>query len=102
TGASAVFFGSAATTTFSVLSDNAITASAPAGTPGTVDVRVTTPSGISSIVTADHFTYTAVPAPTVSAVSPSSGSSGGGNEVTITGTGFLNVTALQFGNVSAS
>lgn len=57
TGASAVFFGSASATGFGVNSDNEIVAIAPAGVPGTVDVRVTTPEGTSPISSADRYTY---------------------------------------------
>ena len=41
-------------------------------------------------------------APTVSAVSPSSGPAAGGTSVTITGTGFTNATAVNFGSTSAT
>ena len=46
-GASAVAFGSAYATSFTVASDTELLAVAPAGT-GSVDVRVTTPSGTSA------------------------------------------------------
>ena len=42
-----------------MISSTSLTAVAPAGTAGTVDVRVTTPSGTSPVVPADHFTYKA-------------------------------------------
>jgi hypothetical protein len=40
-------------------------------------------------------------APTVASVSPSSGGSGGGNTVTITGTRFSDASSVQFGEVDA-
>ena len=56
TNASAVSFGGAAATGFTVDSGTQITATAPAGT-GTVDVTVTTPAGTSATSGADQFTY---------------------------------------------
>ena len=52
-----VVFGTKAATSFTVDSSTSITAVAPAGAAGTVDVRVTSPAGTSPITTADHFTY---------------------------------------------
>jgi len=57
TGASAVTFGGTAATNFKVVSDTAVVATAPPHAAGTVDVTVTTPSGTSAQVTADHYTY---------------------------------------------
>ena len=56
TGAPAVLFGSAAATTFSVVSSTKITAAAPAGS-GWVDVTVATASGTSATSPADQFGY---------------------------------------------
>ena len=42
------------------------------------------------------------PAPTVTGVSPNTGSSAGGTSVTITGTNFSGVSAVQFGTVAAT
>ena len=58
TGATAVKFGGTAATSFTVVSATSITAVAPAGATGVVDVTVTTASGTSAAITADHFTYT--------------------------------------------
>jgi hypothetical protein len=55
-GASAVRFGTAEATEFSVESPGSIIAVAPPGT-GAVDVTVTTPAGTSAIGAADVFTY---------------------------------------------
>jgi len=84
-GATAVDFGSTPAT---ITADSAtsITATAPPGT-GTVDVTVTTPDGTSATSSADQFTYTVVvPPPTVTAISPATGPTGGGTHVTVTGT----------------
>ena len=64
TGASAVNFGAANPSTFTVNSDTSITATAPAGS-GTVHVTVTTSGGTSPTGPADQFTYqTGTPPPT--------------------------------------
>jgi hypothetical protein len=57
---SAVEFGSAAATSYTVESPTKIKATAPAGT-GIVNIRVTTAFGQSKIVAADTFTYTTAP-----------------------------------------
>jgi IPT/TIG domain len=41
------------------------------------------------------------PSPQVTGISPSTGSSAGGDSVTITGSGFTGATAVDFGGVSA-
>ena len=84
TGATAVDFGTTPATNFTVVNDTTITADSPAGT-GTVDVTVTTPVGTSATSPADQFTYTAVAAPTVTGLSPTTGPATGGTLVTITG-----------------
>ncbi len=49
---------------FTSVTATSVTATAPAGAVGTVDIRVTTPGGTSAVDAAtDTFTYTAVPAP---------------------------------------
>ena len=56
TGATAVHFGSAAATSFTVVSDSQITATSPAGT-GLVDVTVTTPLGTTPTGPEDLYGY---------------------------------------------
>ena len=93
--ATAVTFGGVSAT-FTINSDTQITAFSPPGTAGTVDVQVSSPDGTSSPTPVDRFTY--VPAiPTVTNVSPNQGPAAGGTTVTITGTNFLNATAVTFG-----
>ena len=99
-GASAVNFATTAAASYSVLSASTLTATAPAGT-GTADVIVVTPVGTSAIAQpADQFTYEA--GPTVSAVSPVAGPLAGATAVTITGTGFNDATAVDFGTTAAT
>lgn len=70
--------------------------SMPPHAAGTVDVLVTTPGeGTNTNTAADDFTYIAPPA--VSGLSPTSGSTAGGNTVTITGLGFTGANAVNFG-----
>ena len=73
--ATGVSFGSTAATSYTVNSATQITATAPAGSAGTVDVTVTTPGGTSTTSPSDHYTY--VPEPTVTKVEPGRRSVGG-------------------------
>jgi len=56
-GATAVHFGSVASPSFNVTSDTTMSAQAPAGVSGTVDVTVTSPRGTSATSSADQFSY---------------------------------------------
>lgn len=104
TGATAVTFGGTAATAFVVQNDSQIAATAPAHVAGTVQVQVTTPAGVSPNTAADNYTYGAT-APTITDVDPSGGSTGGGNLVVITGTGFTGVIGaggVTFGGTNAT
>jgi hypothetical protein len=57
TGATAVDFGSTSAAGFEVTSPTSLTAIAPPGTLGIVDLTVTTPNGTSPIVLRYHFKY---------------------------------------------
>ncbi len=59
TEADTVDFGGTPATDLTVTSATSLTVVSPAAAAGTVDVRVTTPSGTSPVVPADHFTYKA-------------------------------------------
>jgi hypothetical protein len=100
TGATAVKFGPTNATNFVVNSGGQITATAPPGT-GVVDITVTTPSDTSATSSADQYTYQ-LAAPTVTGVSPNSGTRYGGNTVTITGTNFTGATAVDFDTTDAT
>ena len=103
TAATAVSFGATAATDFAVLSDTALVATVPAGSVGTVDITVTTPSGTSSTGSSDHYAYTSAPsAPTVSSLGTTSGGSGGGTVIVVTGTGFTGTTAVSLGSYPAA
>jgi hypothetical protein len=93
-----VRFGTNAATAFTIVNGTTITATVPPGTPGTVDVRVTTPAGQSATVAADRFTYQRTPA--VTFVSPNGGLPAGGNVVIITGSHFVAASRVNFGAVA--
>ena len=99
TGAPAVTFSGVAATDVTVVDSTTITCTTPAGSAGSASVVVTTPLGSNAANTL--FTYVP-PAPTITAVSPSSGSAAGGTSVTITGTGFTGATGVTFGLVMAT
>ena len=100
-GATSVSFGMTAGS-FMVLSDTALFVTTPVGSAGTVNVTVTTAAGTSSTVTADEYTYAAPSAPTVTALSTSSGSGAGGDVILIAGTNLLDTTGVSFGGVPAA
>lgn len=95
-----VAFGGHAASNVAVLSPSELTATAPAGSSGTVDITVTTQGGTSATGPADTYTY--VVAPAVRGVSPSSGPTAGGNSVKITGGALAGVTAVKFGSKDAT
>lgn len=97
TGATGVSFGGVAASSFTVDSDSQITATVPAHGAGSVTAQVTTPGGTS---TGGSYTYAA--APTITAVTPMVGLPAGGNNVTITGTGFTGTYGIAFGWTPAS
>jgi alpha-tubulin suppressor-like RCC1 family protein len=101
-GATTVSFGATTATSFTVDSATSIKAVAPAGTAGSADITVTTPSGSSAVSKHDVFKYGS---PTISALSPSAGPSEGATMVTVTGSGFApgaGATVFTFSKATAS
>jgi Tol biopolymer transport system component len=97
-GATRVTVGGAVAS-FSVVSDTRLTLRTPASsTVGTKQVRVTTAAGTSATVAASTFTYGNPP--TVTRVSPATGTARGGTVVTLTGSNFTGATAVRFGIVA--
>jgi len=104
TGAAGVKFGANNATSYTVNSNTQITALAPAGTAGTVNVTVTHPTNGTSVNTsADDYTYGAVP--TITSIVPAANPLAGGVPVVITGTGFTGAAGaagVTFGGVNAA
>jgi len=98
TGATSVAFGVDSAVP-DVLNDHTLTVVAPPHDPGLVHLRVTTPAGTSASTAADNFTY--VEGPTVTGITPLSGPTSGGTEITIVGAGFTGATNVAFGVKSA-
>lgn len=94
-----VMFGSVPATSFSVDSDNQITATSPDGTPGLVDVTVATPDVSNATNASDQYTY---PGPKVTGIQPANGPKCGGTQVTVTGSGFAGASAVNFGTTAAT
>jgi streptogramin lyase len=78
-----------------------VTKAAPGSVDGSYDVVVTTPAGTSAVGSADHFTFAAPAAPSISGISPASGSIVGGTAVTISGS-HLTGGAVTFGGKAAT
>src|SRR3989442_2329446 len=96
-----VTVGGTPATGVSVVSATQINATTPAHAAGVADVVVTVGGQSSAINAADRFTYVAPP-PTVSGVSPSSGTTLGGTAITITGTSFAAGATVTIGGTAAS
>jgi len=99
TGATSVTIGGHPATGVTVNGGGtSITATTPPGL-GAANVVVTTPGG--TVTGPGPFTYVTLP-PTVTAVSPATGSTLGHTSVTITGTNFTGATAVTIGGVTAT
>ena len=100
--ATAVRFGAADATHFTIDSATSITAIAPAHSPGTVAVTVTNAGGTSTTSEADELNYVAPGhAPAITRVSAKKGPAAGASTITISGTSFVGVTAVKFGSANA-
>ncbi|MCH7814031.1 MAG: tetratricopeptide repeat protein, partial [Planctomycetes bacterium] len=96
-----VTVGGVAATSVVVVSTTEVTAVTPAGSAGAVDVVVTT-ADTQSVTSGGAYTYVIDATPTVTSVSPASGTTGGGTRVTITGTDFAAGATATFGGVAAT
>ena len=97
-----VNLGGAAATNVTVVSSSSITATTAAHAAGVVNVTVTNTDAQVGTLT-NGYTYAGTnPAPTVSAITPNSGTTAGGTAVTITGTGFLAGATVKLGGISAT
>ncbi len=95
TGTTGVDFGGTPASSFTVLSDDAIQAVAPAGTE-TVAVTVFGGSAPSGGTVVDQYTYQSV-----DSVAPSSGPAAGDTWVIVDGTGLSSATDVMFGSTAA-
>lgn len=94
--ANSVHFGQTGAGSFTIDSDNQLSATAPSGS-GTVQVSVTTAGGASAVNPCSFYSYLAVPV--VASLNPGQGPSSGGNSVVITGSSFTSATNVFFGPV---
>lgn len=97
-GVTVTFGGTAGTVT--AVTATSISVTTPAHSAGAVSVVVTNPDGQSATLT-NAYTYTGT-SPTITRVSPTSGTRRGGTTVTITGTNFLSGAKVTFGGISAT
>jgi len=95
-GTTAVTFGGTNAKSFTVVNSTTITAVTPSKSAGQVTVNVVTPGA----TLAGSYTY--LGAPSISSLSPSSGTTAGGTTVTISGSNFIGVASVRFGNLAAS
>jgi len=99
TGATGVTFGSNAATNVSVAGDTSISVLTPSNAAGAVNVGVITPNGTATRSSA--YTYTAIPALTISSYTPPTGPTYGGNTITFYGTNIgssLTAVNVSFGS----
>jgi hypothetical protein len=101
-GPTSVLFGTAPATGVTVQSDGALQCTVPAGSSGTVSVSVINANGTALL--AEGYRYHA--RPTLTALSPASGSVDGGTTVLLTGSGFQldspGPSTVTFGGAAAS
>ena len=91
-----------AATGVTFLSATQVRAVTPAGTAGARSVLVTNPDGQASTL-ANAFTYTTpTPSPTLTAITPATGSTAGGTAVTLTGTNFAAGATVTINGTAAT
>jgi hypothetical protein len=100
TTATGVLFGTLPAASYTINPNGTITAVSPAAGLGPVDVQVVSSTGASAVTADNRFLYVNPPA-IVSGLSQSTGSTGGGDVITLTGSRFLGATDLLFGSTSA-
>lgn len=99
TGVRAVQFGATPARSFHTLSRSQIRVVTPAHPSGQVDVRVTTDHGATALLPHDRFRF--VHAPAVTGLSSHSGPKGGGSTLVVSGSNFVQVVRVEFGNTPA-
>ncbi|MDR3502421.1 MAG: IPT/TIG domain-containing protein, partial [Legionella sp.] len=96
-----VTIGGVTASAITIVNSTTLTLTVPAYVSGSLVADVVVNNGTGSATLTGGFTYV-VGAPTLSGISPSTGSSAGGTLVTITGTGFTPGTTVTFGGVAAT
>ncbi|WP_216673652.1 IPT/TIG domain-containing protein, partial [Pyxidicoccus fallax] len=96
-----VRFGGVAATEVLVVSDTSISAVSPAHEPGRVDVEVLNPDG-GRAFQSGGFLYEVDGPPTVSSVSPNTGSTKGGTVITVRGLNFAPDARVTLGGAEAT
>lgn len=92
-----VTIGGVPATGVEVATDTQLSATTPPGAAGAADVVVTVP-GLGSGTLTGGFLYADAPAPpTVTSITPDTGSTAGGTSVVVTGTGFTSGTTATLG-----
>ncbi|MBI5359860.1 MAG: IPT/TIG domain-containing protein [Planctomycetes bacterium] len=94
-----VFFGTTSISGVTFVSSSSLTFTAPAKSAGTYDIKVVNPDTQYNILT-NGFVY--ANSPTVSSIAPNTGTSDGGDSVTITGTNFVSGATVKIGANSAT
>lgn len=97
-----VNFGSSAAASVSFVSATQLRATTRPSTAGTVTVEVINPDGKKAIHNGFTFKSPRPPAPSITSISPTSGSTAGGTVVTINGANFQSGARVSFGNVAAT
>jgi hypothetical protein len=96
-----VTVGGRSATSVTVTSATSATIVTPAGSAGAADIVVTNPDTQAATLVAG-YTYNLAASPTVTAVTPASGTSAGKTSATITGTGFAAGATVTFGTSAAT
>lgn len=99
-GVHKVMFGTAAGSSVHVVSSTRLYVTTPRHSAGLAGVHVVGSFGTSANTSADHYSY--VRPPTVTAVSPRTGTTLGGSRVVVTGTDFRHVSAVKFGTTNGT
>jgi len=96
-----VTFGARDATEVSINSSQEIACRTPANSAGKVDVTVTNPGGLSAVFP-EGFEYVVSTGPNIQRVEPGTGSTAGGDDVTVLGNGFDAGAAVYFDDISAT
>lgn len=99
-----VSFGFGAASHVVVVNSTTITATTPPSVGGSANVKVVNPDGTSGSL-AGGFAYTSTPPstqPQLNVVTPNTGSSNGGEAITISGSNLLSATSVKVGGTAAA